>query len=131
MKKLHRGFTLLEVVVGFVLLATLVASCLVALSSYQSANRLSIQKLAASIAAESLLVQWYDTAGEVPIRQEGIVTNNPINPAAGLQWRTYPIRSQTVCGLPSNVIRLEVFGKPDVETSPTVLFSIELLQRQK
>jgi type II secretory pathway pseudopilin PulG len=150
----RRAFTLLEVIVGLFLMGSLVASSLVALSAHQHSIVLAKQKHQANDIAETLLTNWYETRGDVPTRNQGFVAtelariaamssgvqfgitpsinNQLVNPANADQWlwRTQPVGSRTVCGLPVAVIRLEIFGKVGNQKTPQSLASIELIQSQ-
>ena len=119
----RNAFTLLEVVVGLVLMGTLVASALVALSSQRHSIQLAKAKKEANTVSERLLTTWYEVRGRVPLRDQGIVQQNQ-----DWIWRTYPIGTKTVCGLEANIVRLEVVGIAGNDPKPIVLVSLELLQ---
>ena len=124
------AFTLLEVIIGLFLMGSLVTSSLVALSSHQHSILLAKQKLQANDIAEKLLSSWYESRGDVPTRDQGFLATSENSSADQWAWRTQPIGSRTVCGLPVAVIRLEVFGKTGKQKRPQTLASIELLQHQ-
>lgn len=150
----RNAFTLLEVIVGLFLMGSLVASSLVALSAHQHSILLAKHKHQANDIAETLLTNWYETRGDVPTRNQGFVATELARIAAmnsGVQfgitpsinnqllapsnadqwlWRTQPVGSRTVCGLPVAVIRLEIFGKVGNRKTAQSLASIELIQRQ-
>lgn len=119
------AFTLIEVIAGLILMGSLVASGLVALSSHQHAILLAKQKLQANQIAEMLLTNWYEVQGRVPLRDQGIIGSQ-----SGWIWRTQPVGLRSVCGLEANVIRLEVLGQVGRNVDPQILVSIELLQSQ-
>jgi len=119
------AFTLLEVMVGLVLMGTLVASGLVALASHQHALLLAKQKQQANQVAETLLTNWYEVQGRVPMRDQGSIANN-----GEWTWRTQPVGLRSVCGLQTIVIRLEVLGRVRNNLSPQVLSLVEVLQNQ-
>ena len=120
-----RAFTLLEVIVGLMLMGSLVASGLVALSSHQHSIVLAKQKQHANRVAETLLVNWYEVQGRVPIRDQGIIVAN-----GEWLWRTQPVGARSVCGLQVNIIRFEILGRAGKNLDPQVFVSIELLQNQ-
>ncbi len=123
---LHRqAFTLLEVVVGLVLMGSLVASGLIALSSHQHSLLLAKQKQRANQLADTLLTKWYEVQGSVPLREQGIVVTTQ-----EWIWRTQPVGTRSVCGMPANVIRFEILGRSGLDSEPIVLVTIELLQTQ-
>ncbi len=124
MSRRRTGFTLLEVVVGLMLMGSLVASALVALASHQHALLLAQRKQAALQVAQNLLSGWYDLRGNVPTRDQGaLVIDRP------WLWRTQKVSTRIVCGLPVHVIRLDVLGTVDERGPPQILASIELIQR--
>ena len=125
MRTKRLGFTLIEVIVGLVLMGSLVASGLVALSSHQHSILLAKQKQQANIIAERLLTNWYEVQGRVPVRDQGIAAT-----ANEWIWRTQPVGLRSVFGLQTSVIRLEVLGRVGRSVDPQVLVSIELLQGQ-
>jgi len=125
MKLVRHGFTLLEVIIGLVLMGSLAALALVSLSSHQHSIVLAKQKQFANQVAEALLTNWYDQKGDVPTRDQGVFGQN-----GEWMWRTQPIGTRSVCGLQVNIVRLEVMGKVGTRSEPSVLTSIELVQNQ-
>ena len=119
----RQAFTLLEVVVGLVLMGSLVAFGLVALSSHQHAIALAKQKQQANLVADELLTKWYEVQGAPPVRGQGIVVQNQ-----EWMWRTQPVGSRSVCGLQTNVVRLEILGRAGNARGLAVLVSLDLLQ---
>ena len=120
-----QAFTLLEVIVGLLLMGSLVASGLVALSSHQHSILLAKQKQQANHVAEVLLTNWYEVQGRVPFRDQGLVIAN-----GEWLWRTQPVGVRSVCGLQACIIRLEILGRAEKKLDPQVFASIELLQNQ-
>ena len=125
MQSKRLAFTLIEVIAGLILMGSLVASGLVALSSHQHAILLAKQKLQANQIAEMLLTNWYEVQGRVPLRDQGIIGSQ-----SEWIWRTQPVGLRSVCGLEASVIRLEVLGQVGRNVDPQILVSIELLQSQ-
>lgn len=125
MQSKRLAFTLIEVIAGLILMGSLVASGLVALSSHQHAILLAKQKLQANQIAEMLLTNWYEVQGRVPLRDQGIIGSQ-----CEWIWRTQPVGLRSVCGLEASVIRLEVLGQVGRNVDPQILVSIELLQSQ-
>jgi prepilin-type N-terminal cleavage/methylation domain-containing protein len=124
-KPFRNAFTLLEVIVGLVLMGSLVTSALVALSSHQHSILLAKRKQQANQIAETLLTHWYELQDDVPTRGQGLLETNGV-----WLWRTQLIGSQAICGLPVNVVRLEVLGQVGTKVEPQVLVAIELVQDQ-
>jgi len=125
MKPPRQAFTLIEIVVGLVLMGSLVASTLVALSSHQRSILLAKRKQQANQIAETLLTNWYELQADVPTRDQGLLQANGV-----WLWRTQPVGLQAICGLPVNIIRLEVLGQVGTKAQPQVLVAIELVQSQ-
>jgi prepilin-type N-terminal cleavage/methylation domain-containing protein len=117
------GFTLLEIVVALLLMGSLAAATLVALAAQQHQVLVAKQKQEATSIAESLLSQWYDRNGSVPSHGQGIVEQR-----TDWLWRTQPIRSESIFGLPVNIIRLEVIGAAGRRRQLQVLAFIDVVQ---
>ncbi len=118
------AFTLLEVVVGLVLMATLVASSMVAVSAHRRSLALAGEKRRAVEHADRLLTFWYEDTGEVPDFGQGVIADDP-----AWTWRIAPIGQRSVCGIAVNVLRLEILAVTAASRSPQVLSSVEVLQR--
>ncbi|MEQ1824850.1 MAG: type II secretion system protein [Pirellula sp.] len=123
MRTNRRAFTLIEVVVGIVLMASLVATTMVALASHQRTILLAKQRQQANRVAETLLTNWYELNGDIPTRAQGVV-----DAQAEWHWQTQPIGSTTLCGLTVNIVRLDVFGRVGLDSQPRILTSVELVQ---
>ncbi len=99
------GFTLLEVLVGMVLFAGLVASSLVATSRYQLTVKRLVDQQAAIEIADQLMHQWADSPHGVPAISLGVVPGSP-----RFRFRTRLLSRRLVCGVPVDVVRLEVWA---------------------
>jgi len=121
----RNAFTLIEVVAGLVLMGSLVAAGLVALASHQRSILFAKQKILAHDVAERLLTGWYELRGDIPTRDQGIVVEKGY-----WIWRTQPVLSRAVCGMPVHIIRLEILGTVGNSDDTLVLSSVELLQSQ-
>ncbi len=106
-------------------MGSLVASGLVALSSHQHSLVLAKQKRLANQIADRLLTDWYELRGKIPVREQG-----RIDASRPWLWQTLPVGSKSVCGLQTDVIRLDILGMVGNDPTPRVLVSIELLQAQ-
>ena len=123
------GFTLIEVVVGTVLLATLVVSVLVAIGSHQRKIRHVRQKSLAIELADQMMSRWHQSTEGVPLSGRG-----SLSPDGSLAWQTRVIKSRQLCGVPVYVVRLDLFGLVRVERQPeqpNVLCSIDLVVQAK
>lgn len=101
----RRALTLVEVVVGLVLMATVLASSLLAFGAHQRQRRTANQKLVAVGIAEDLLNQLIDTREGIPPTAQGAIPGRP-----NWYWRTRVVGSTAPAGVPMQVIRLEVLG---------------------
>ena len=96
------GFTLLEVVLGIVLLATLVSAVVLATSAQQRKLALAQRKTLAIQTAERLLSGWTRKTIDIPLRDSGV--DEPTQ----FLWRTEVVSSRTVCLVPVYVVRLTI-----------------------
>ena len=110
------ALTLMEVVVGLVLLAGLMTSLLLAIAQQQKMASLAEHRQTAVYLADSLLARWMDSEKGVPLRASGsLVANN------GWFWRTTVARQQFLFGKSVAVVQLEIIH------DNTVLLRIETL----
>ena len=98
------GFTLLEVVVGTVLLASLVTGVLMAMGAHQKKLHFARQKAVAVQVADNLLMTWDQSATGIPLQAVGATEGR-------LSWQTNVINSRLLCNVPVHVVRLSVFGE--------------------
>ena len=114
------GLTLIELVVGLVLLATLLVSILLASSRYEKSLRLAKDRRKAVQLADVLIAEWFDSPRGIPIQ-----ANGPLD-AEGLVWRTQLARNDQLFGRDVRIVRLDVSRV----TQPNVseLLSIELVK---
>ena len=111
-----RGFTLVEVTVSIALLASLLVSCLLALSALERKNALARRRLTAHAAADSIAAAILANAAPLST-PSGEVADNPT-----LRWTTTQ-RPLNVEGVNGEVLRLDIF---DAETSQSFA-TVELL----
>jgi prepilin-type N-terminal cleavage/methylation domain-containing protein len=114
------GFTLIELVVGLVLLATLLVSILLASARYEKSRRLAQNRSKAVQLADSLLADWFDSPGGIPIQASGRFGNQDF------LWQTQLVRNDQLFGREVLIVRLEVSTFSTQET--TKLISVELVQ---
>lgn len=97
------GFTLIEVVVGLVIMAGVLASSLLAFSSHQRARRLADAKLVAVDIADEMLTAFSGSRGGIPPAGRGPVIGRP-----GWWWQTAPIGVATPAGVSMTVTRFQI-----------------------
>jgi hypothetical protein len=111
--------TLIEVVVGLVILGTLVASVAIARGQALRQYARADLQLRATRAADTMFARWFDAAPHaIPIRGGGVLTEIP-----GCIWRTRPITDPSAEMLGAIVVRYEIF---DLE-SRLPLVSVDFL----
>lgn len=98
----RRGFTLLEVVVGTVLLASLVSGVVLATGAHQRKLLFARQKAIAIQAADELLSGWDQSRSGIPPRAVGVLADG------AMQWQTQVLQSRLVCQIPVHVVRLTI-----------------------
>jgi type II secretion system protein I len=119
----HRGFTLLEVVLGLVLLATVLVTSLMALGRQRHVLRQAQDRQLAISLADSLLTQWRQSPAGLPLRAAA-----PIADRLGWWWRTDVVANRTLFGRTYPVVRLQIVQRAAAASSEVVLVSVEVLQ---
>lgn len=97
------GFTLIEVVVGLVIMAGVLASSLLAFASHQRARRLTDAKLVAVDVADDMLTAFSGSRGGIPPAGRG-----PVIGRSGWWWQTAPIGVAAPAGVPVTVTRFQI-----------------------
>lgn len=121
----RKAFTLVEVVVGCVLLATLLVSTLLATSRYRSQIARAQRRQQAVYLADTLLASWWDSQKGIPLAESGTVAD-PLKPnSASLSWQTSVVSSRNVLGVVHPVVRLQVFDR----LGRSELVAVEVLGR--
>lgn len=99
----RRAVTLIEVIVGLVLLAVLVSSITMARSRFLHQSAEARAKSAAVEAADRLIASWLaPETDRIPIRGQGTLDEN-------LAWRTLPVQEAGAQQLGCVVVRLELY----------------------
>lgn len=114
------AFTLLELVLGSVLMASLLVGLLLALAEYRHTRQLAINRQKAAQLADQLLASWHDSASGIPLNARGRLATDD-----AWWWQTSVSRRQDIFGLSSVVVRIEVMHREANQLKP--LFSIETL----
>ena len=99
------GMTLVEVVAGLILLATIGAGSVIAFGIHQRQIKTARETLVATQLADRLLSRWQAESIPVPALQAGVFNDHD------WQWRTQSLRAQAVAGLVVQVIRLDVMHR--------------------
>lgn len=116
------AFTLIEVILGSVLLSTLVVSGIHGLRLHQQQLRFNEHRIEAVGIAERLLTLWSSRPDGVPVGGAGIV-----DAERQWLWQTQLVGAQSVFGQPVLVVRFEI-----IENRPTpgvVLVSVDFVKQ--
>ena len=97
------AFTLLEVVVGLTLMASVLVGSLLSFSAHHQQRRIADAKIAAVTVADQLLDELSGTREGVPAVGRGMIAGRP-----NWFWRTNVIGTAAPAEIPMRVIRLEV-----------------------
>src|SRR5687768_12235907 len=119
-----RGMTLIEVVAGLALMATLLVALLQAKVGHARQTNVAERKLAAVAIADRLLSEWWRAPEKFPIETTGRVRSDP-----RFAWRTALVPNPTTERLDMDVVRLEIIdlqakgGEPIVAAAVEVVFN--------
>ncbi|MGB7325358.1 MAG: prepilin-type N-terminal cleavage/methylation domain-containing protein [Rubripirellula sp.] len=97
------GFTLLEVLVGLAIMASVLVSSLLAFAAHQRARRLAEAKLAAVGVADELLFQLSGGRGGIPPTSRGVVPGRN-----DWWWQTELVGLTAPAGIPMSVVRFRI-----------------------
>lgn len=103
------GFTLIEVVVGLVIMASVLVTSLMAHRSHQRQLAGAKAKLTAVVLADDLLQQWSVVRSGIPLAGSGPILGKP-----NWFWQTQLVGIAAPAGAEVKVIRLEI-----AERTPT------------
>lgn len=119
------GFTLVEVVAGLLLMASVLVSSLLAFSAHRQQSRTADAKLAAVRVAEDLLLDFTARQDGIPVGKRGRIAGT-----AGWFWRTTVVGTTAPVGVPLKVIRLQVIEVSGNRSVPLATVDVlEPLQR--
>ena len=118
----HRisGFTLIEIVVGLILLASLAVGAILATQVHSRQLAAARKRTAAVRIADDLLQQWADQ--RIPVNQQGPIPQN-----ANWIWRTQIIAERPARQRTGQIIRLQIVDMsqpPDVVLVATDVFQL-------
>ena len=109
------GFTLMEVVIGLTLMATVVVSSLLAFSAHRKQRRTADAKLAAVAVADDLLNRLSTGQDGVPVAGRGVIPGHPY-----WFWQTQPVGSIRRAEVPLRVIEFRIVEVSDAGRRPLV-----------
>jgi prepilin-type N-terminal cleavage/methylation domain-containing protein len=98
------AFTLLEVLIGMVLLSTLAVVTLQGFRSHKLQLKFSENRLVAVAELERLLAVWSSSDNGIP--ELGI---GPVSPTSPWVWRIHIREQREIFGQPARVVRVEIF----------------------
>ena len=117
----RRAMTLIEVVAGLALLATVLSGIVAIKTRCLRQMHRTEQRREAIRCADELLSAWWTDTATFPYRSSGPVPGHP-----QLQWRTRPISNLQAQSLGGQVIRLEI-ADFSASSSAEPLISVEVL----
>jgi hypothetical protein len=118
--------TLVEVVGGLGLLATLLVAVLLAKGRYTRQAAIAERRLRAVAAADELLAAWHQNAAPLPREGEGLVSGD-----SDLSWRTRTIVNPDINDLNAEVVRLEILENRTSSAANPVLASVEFVVERR
>ncbi len=118
------GFTLLEVVVGLALMASVLVGSLLSFSAHRKQLRSADAKIAAVAIADDLLDRLSGSREGIPSSQRGQIAGHP-----GWFWQTRIVGVTAPAGIPLKVVRLEVIEITQGR-SQRVLSTVDVVEPQ-
>ena len=106
--------TLIEVLAGLALLASVLGGILVTKARVSRQARLLDRREESAQSADTLLRGWFAEPGSIPVTGRGRVPGH-----ADLAWRTSPIRNAQAEALGGMVVRLEITSAPEPDEALT------------
>jgi type II secretory pathway pseudopilin PulG len=117
----RRALTLVEVIAGLVLLATLLTTVLTAFKTHAAQIRGARDRLNAARAADELITSWMAQGALPPVG-----TQKPLAEIEGCSWRLLANESQATEPLKITTVRLEIV-RPRLLAEDEVLASVALV----
>jgi len=98
------------------LLATLLVGTILTYGSHIRQVKTAQKRLEATDIAERMLVEWYESEGGLPPRDEEVIEGTD-----GLRWRTAPLGTSEPNPFQVRVVRFEIYDPSDgIEPEPLV-----------
>lgn len=121
MRRVRSAMTLVEVVGGLALLATLLVGILLARGRFAHQMRSADRRLAAVAAADRILTAWHQDPRAFPRSGAGSVAGD-----AQMSWRTQVVPNAPLNDLGAQVVRLDIFDeRPQGAAGSDLLTSVE------
>ncbi len=118
----RRAMTLVEVVLGLVLLATLLVAVLLTRARLVRQTVAAQRRAAAVAAADELLSRWWGDKKNFPVDGEGAVQDRP-----ELAWRTRVAADETARSLGGRVVALEISDRGGGDEMQGTILKVEVL----
>ena len=117
-----KGFSLVEVVIGLVLMATLLVSTLLAYGAHQHQRALANAGIEAVAIADELLHRMSNSRDGIPSVGRGVIPGKP-----SWFWETTIVGTTLPAGVPLQVIRFQV-GRVTSEGAVQSLTSVDVVE---
>ncbi len=120
----HRGFSLLEVVAGLVLMASVLSVVLVSYGRQHRRNRDAQALMLAVDLADNLLLGWTESQQGVPLHDAGVMPGY-----RGWLWRTQVLRVEQRMGVSLPIVQLEIFSVSGGSANGRAVLTVEVVGR--
>lgn len=116
------AFTLLEVIVGLTLMATILVGSLLSFAAHQKQRRLADAKLTAVAVADDILNRMHAAPNGIPQNDRGMIVGKP-----NWFWQTSVVGSVSAAQVPMRVVRFQIIEQPNGQPL-RALVTIDLVQ---
>ena len=116
----RRGLTLIEVVAGLALMATILVALLLLKTQFTHQLAASNERLRAVAAADSLLQDWWAAPATFPINKSGTIEID-----RSLKWETHLVPNEAVSQLRARVVKLDILSEARVIASVQLMLPLE------
>jgi prepilin-type N-terminal cleavage/methylation domain-containing protein len=115
------GLTLIEVLAGLALMATLLVAMLYLKSRFMHQLVASNLQLRSTAEADKMMTNWWADPEAIPVNGAGIVPGSP-----DLSWQTTLVSNDVVHHLGGKVVRLQVISAGRVVTTVEFMLPLEV-----